>query len=130
MRLSARSYYGLRGMAHLAKEERPCSVRKISQEENIPEKYLEKIFQKLKKANLLKSLKGNLGGYFLAFPAKRVSLGRIIAILEGEIITAPCFRKRVFLCPQRNDCDLKTFWGKLGLTINKALEKITLDQLE
>ena len=129
MKLSTKSYYGLRGLAHLAKEDRPCSVRKMSQEEGIPQKYLEKILQELKRAGLLYSKKGADGGYRLSKKPKTISVAKVIDVLEGGISTAPCLGRGINNCPQINLCQEKGFWEKLAKNLNQALEKITLDQL-
>ncbi|MDP2927034.1 MAG: Rrf2 family transcriptional regulator [bacterium] len=129
MKLSTKSYYGLRGLAHLAKEDGPCSVRKISREEGIPQKYLEKILQELKKAGLLYSKKGADGGYGLSQKPKTISVAKVVNVLEGGISTAPCLGKNRIFCRQINLCQEKGFWEKLAKNLDQALEKITLDQL-
>lgn len=130
MKLSTKSYYGLRSLAHLAKENSPCSVRRISQEEGIPQKYLEKILQELKRAGLLYSKKGADGGYGLSKKPKTISVAKVINVLEGGISTAPCLGKGVIdNCPQKNLCQTRGFWEKLNQVLGQALEKITLDQL-
>ncbi|MDP2930278.1 MAG: Rrf2 family transcriptional regulator, partial [bacterium] len=63
MKLSTKTYYGLRALIRLAKEKKPCSVKEVSRKEKIPEKYLEKIFQELRNDDFLVSTKGKTGGY-------------------------------------------------------------------
>ncbi|OHA61865.1 MAG: hypothetical protein A2117_01715 [Candidatus Wildermuthbacteria bacterium GWA2_46_15] len=129
MRISTRSYYGLRALVHLAKERRICPTSKIAKEENLPYDYLQKIFQRLKKAGLIKSVKGVEGGYLLSRPAKRISAGQIFEILEGRMASAPCLGFGQLSCSRARGCSSRDLWQKLETTINQALGSITLADL-
>lgn len=74
MLISKSVYYGLRGMAYLAKESHLCSIQEIAKREKIPAFFLEKIFQKFKKAGLINSKKGLNGGFFLVLPSRKITL--------------------------------------------------------
>ena len=74
MKLSTKGRYGLRAMVDLASycEEGPVSIMAISKRQDISERYLEQIVSKLKKAELVKSIRGAGGGYVLAREAKDI----------------------------------------------------------
>lgn len=116
-------------MAYLASsrlKNKICPLKKISKDENIPFNFLEKIFSKLKKVNLVKAKKGIQGGYFLAKKPEKIKIGNIVKALEGEINLVRCFQ---YFCPQEKKCLTKNFWKKLNKAINSALNSVTLADL-
>lgn len=109
-----------------------CPLKKISRDEKIPFNFLEKIFSKLEKANLVGAKKGVQGGYFLTKHPRKIKIGEIIRVLEGTMAPVWCIAKekemRVF-CPLKSRCQTKDFWKKIEKTLNKTLNSITLDSL-
>ncbi len=88
MKLSNKGRYGVQALFDIAfhNEGRPTQIREIAEREVIPARFLEQIFQDLKKAGLLGSKRGPRGGYHLARPASEISLGDVIRALEGPAI--------------------------------------------
>ncbi len=130
MKFSTASLYGLRAMIYLAEKGKTCSIKEISNKKGISSYYLEKILNKLKKMNLLKSKRGKNGGYFLAKKANKIKVGEIVRALEGEIAPAYCLSKEIKkLCPHTKDCRAQKIWGKVQKTINSVLDSITLADL-
>ncbi len=127
MQISKKSQYGLRAMVYLAKyfkEKRISSLKKISQEEEIPFDFLEKIFSELEKEGLIKAKKGVNGGYFLARNPKKITAGRIVRILEKS--TAPV---RCIGCERSRSCMTKSVWNEVQISLDSTLDSITLDDL-
>lgn len=94
MRLSAKSEYATRALIDLvlhAEGGAPVQVRDIAERQNIPLKYLVQILLVLKSAGLVESRRGVDGGYRLAQPADRVTLGEVIRTVEGPILPFKCF---------------------------------------
>ncbi len=85
MKLSARVDYALRATAELAAAGKPCTVEALATAQQIPPKYLEAILGELRRAGLLRSQRGQQGGYRLARPAEEISIADIIRALEGEL---------------------------------------------
>ena len=87
MKLTTRSEYALLAMVHLARSEPDVylSASDISGARRIPHKYLEQILLALKQSRLLRSRKGQRGGYRLARPAKSISLAEIVRLLDGAL---------------------------------------------
>ncbi len=131
MRFSTKSQYGLRAMVYLAKcKNKICPLKTISQAEGISFDYLEKIISKLEKASLIKAKKGVQGGYSLAKTPKRIKLGEIIRVLEGEMALVKCIAKgKRFVCPRNKKCLTKNFWKKIQDSLNKTLNSLTLADL-
>jgi Rrf2 family transcriptional regulator, iron-sulfur cluster assembly transcription factor len=87
VKLSNKGRYGVRALFDIAfhNDGRPTQIREISEREVIPARFLEQIFQDLKKAGLIGSKRGPRGGYHLARPASEISLGDILRALEGPV---------------------------------------------
>ena len=93
MKLSTRAKYGLKALIDLGlySEKEAVSLQSIAGRQNISVSYLEQLMALLKKAGLVKSVRGAAGGYFLGRPAEEISVGDILRVLEGglEAATGP-----------------------------------------
>ena len=87
MKVSTKGRYGLRALADLAVNSKgnPVSVASIAQRQHISGNYLESIFSTLKKAGVIKSIKGVNGGYVLTEEAQSIGIGDVLRILEGDL---------------------------------------------
>src|SRR5665647_1853443 len=90
MKFSTTTRYGLRAIVYIAHQGRICSAREISEAENIPLPYLEKIILKLSKAGFIEVKRGATGGYFLAQPTNKITVDDIVNVLEKTTSPAPC----------------------------------------
>jgi len=106
------------------KEDKVCSLKTISQKEEISFDFLEKIISKLEKAGLVKSKKGVRGGYFLARSPERIKAGEVVEVLEEKIEPVSCF-----LCERKRDCSTKGVWKKVQDALVSTLYSITLKDL-
>ncbi|PXW17990.1 MULTISPECIES: Rrf2 family transcriptional regulator [Chryseobacterium] len=90
--MSKRCKYALKAMVRLARNYNqgflPTSI--IAQDENIPKKFLEQILLELKRAKLVNSKQGKIGGYYLLKSPDEVSLADIYRIFDGPIALTPC----------------------------------------
>ena len=84
MKLSTKGRYGLRAMIDLARfsENEPVSISSIATRQDISERYLEQLFGLLKKAGLIKSIRGASGGYVLDKPVEAISVGDILSAVN------------------------------------------------
>ena len=119
MNLSTKSRYGIRALTNLIGQDCCCSVSKIAQKEHISSDYLEKIFAKLKKADIVKVERGASGGYTLNRDASKITLQQVINALE----------KPEFVCPDFCNCQSKSVWHQIQSRFNQVLSSITLDTL-
>jgi len=127
MKVSKKSQYGLRAMVYLAKNSSPktlCSIKKISKAEDIPFDFLEKIMGELERAGLVKAQKGVAGGYFLAKPAKKITPGDIVAILEEDMTLVHCAG-----CPMAGGCTSEDVWDEVQESLDNTLNAVTLADL-
>lgn len=128
MRFSTTTRYGLRAIIYLARKGEIASVREISEAEDIPVPYLEKIILKLSKAGLIDVKRGAGGGYFLARPAAQISVDDIVRILEKTTSPAPCI-EHGYACPRQKKCPTRGMWEKIDRSIHATLETISLQSL-
>jgi Rrf2 family protein len=134
MRLSKRGEYGLRAMIMLATpsaDEHPSvlQIREISQQEQIPAKFLEQILLSLKNAGLLHSKMGVGGGYHLAKPPSEISLGQIVRILDGPLAPVKCVSQMAYEpcgCPDEETCGLRLVMGDVRNAIADLLDGTSL----
>src|SRR5882672_4219767 len=87
MKLSNKGRYGVRALFDIAfrNDGRPTQIKDISERAAIPARFLEQIFQDLKRAGLVGAKRGPRGGYHLAKPALEIRLGDVVRALEGPI---------------------------------------------
>ena len=92
MKLSTKGRYGLRAMIDLAlyAENAPVSIASIAARQHISESYLEQLIAKLRKANLVTSVRGAGGGYVPGRPVEEISVGDVLRALEGNLDPVEC----------------------------------------
>lgn len=137
MRLSKRGEYGLRAMIILANayDESPESmvqIKEISEQDQIPAKYLEQILLALKNAGLLQSRMGVGGGYYLARQPKDITLGQIVRVLDGPLAPIRCVSQMAYEpcgCPDERTCGLRMVMGDVRNAISSILDNTTLEDV-
>ena len=133
MKFSTRTTYGLRAIAQLAKNYKKgesMSLPSIAESENISLSYLERIFSRLKKANLVVSEKGMSGGYKISSDPKKINVFEIIEVLEGKIVVFHCLNKKgKNLCSSSNKCSASFVLSKVQKAVMETLKKIALNDL-
>lgn len=128
MKFSTTTRYGLRAIVYIAHQNEICSAREISEAENIPLPYLEKIILKLAKAGLIEVKRGATGGYFLARPADEINVDDIVKVLEKTTSPAPCVNSH-YHCPRHKNCPTRNIWEKIDESIHSTLQTVTLESL-
>jgi Rrf2 family iron-sulfur cluster assembly transcriptional regulator len=133
MRLSTKSRYGVRALFDIAYNCGPGStqIQDISRRQHISQRYLEQIFQSLKKVGILKSKRGPQGGYMLARNPVDISLGEIVKATEGDLMLVECARKgrNKDLCEFAGECVTQTVWLGAEAVFQEYLDGITLQSL-
>lgn len=87
VKLSSKGRYAVRALFDIAfyNDGQPTQVRDIAERQGIPQRFLEQIFQDLKRAAIVGSKRGPQGGYLLAKPASEIRLGEVVQIIEGPV---------------------------------------------
>ncbi len=137
MRLSTKSRYGLRAMFDIAYNcgSAPAQIQDISRRQQISPRYLEQIFQNLKRAGILKSKRGPRGGYCLARTPDQITVLEILNATEQDVLLVDCAgtnpnkRKRKLECPFEGKCVTQTVWQEANTMLNDLFSGQTLQTL-
>ena len=129
MKVSKKAYYGLRAVLALAQSEKPLSIHSLAETEHLPEDYLEKILQHLRRAGMVEATKGTSGGYALARPKEEVNVWEVLRELDGPLRTFAAPIKGTLPCLQPSHCQTNEVWRKLETEIESTLSHITLSSL-
>ena len=132
MRLNTKSRYAVMALADMArfKDSEPISLRDISLRQSISLLYLEQIFLKLKKNNIVKSIRGANGGYILSKNPKQIKLAEVFLALDQNIKTTGCEKHSKKGCNGRSaKCITHNLWDELDIHINTFFENKNLEDL-
>ena len=132
MKLSNRGRYAVMALADLAKYDakKPINLTEISLRQGISISFLEQIFLKLKKNNLVKSSRGPSGGYLLAQSPEEIKLSSIIKAVDERVKTLGCKRESKKGCNGKSTkCITHNLWDDLENHINKFFEDNTLNDI-
>lgn len=133
MKLTRKCEYGLRGLLYLANQQSHKKVltAEVSAAENIPPSFLNKIFQKLAKAGVLRSTRGCGGGFYLAKEPGQITLRKIIETLDGPINLSPGDWKKQDgeISGLSDSLALTTVWQRIQAKLNAMLENTTIMDL-
>ncbi len=135
MRFSTRGRYGTRAMHVLARYygQGPVPLRKIARDQGISEAYLEQLVSEMRKAGLVKSVRGSQGGYMLARPPEKVTVGDVVRVLEGPIAPTECVANENGgeTCRLSPECVSRRVWERVRDSMQEVLDSVTLaDMLE
>ncbi len=134
MKFSTKSRYGLRALFDMAYHSAslPAQIKDISRRQNISPRYLEQIFQDLKKAGLIKSRRGPQGGYFLAKKPEEIRVKDILLAAEGDLSLVGCVREdgqNEDSCEFKSRCVTQKVWAEATARLNGYFDSITLQDL-
>ncbi len=132
MKLSTKGRYGLKAMYELALHygEGPTPLKNIANMQNISEQYLEQLIAVLRKEGLVNSVRGPRGGYLLSKQPNKITVGRILRTLEGDIAPAECvIENESSDCERKDYCVTKTILVKIRDSINEVIDTTTLQDM-
>lgn len=144
MNLSKKTDYGIRALIYLAGyyNHKLVKAKDISEGEKISEKFLEQILVILTKNNVIKSYRGNQGGYMLSRPPEKIKLDEVILALEGDIDLMGCFsyhekeissfnniKDKKEECNLISHCPFKNILEEIRHSILKTAEKYSLKDI-
>ncbi len=134
MKISTKSRYGLRAVLDIAYHSAGLStqVKDISARQDISPRYIEQIFQKLKRAGIVKSIRGPAGGYYLARKFDEISVGDIVRATEGAIQLVHCTdsaKNGRRTCDRMQQCVVRDVWAEATDRLMTYLDSVTLQDL-
>jgi len=131
MNISTKGRYGLRAMVdiavHSVGDYIPLKI--IAERQDISENYLEQVFSILRKAKLVKSVRGSQGGYTLSKGASKITVGEVLRILEGDLSITGDDDAALGLDKTIKVCINAIVWQKVNEQINNIMDSITLQDL-
>jgi len=134
MKISTQSRYGLRALFDIAYHSAGLStqVKEISARQGISPRYIEQIFQKLKRAGIIKSVRGPSGGYYLSRSPEEIKLGDIIRATEGNLELVFCLshnKAATKSCDRMVHCVARDVWQGASDKLLQYFDSITLQDL-
>jgi len=130
MKLSARSRYATRLLLDLAlnEDDKPLRTTILSASTGITVQFIEQIIRPLKKAGLIRSVRGATGGHILDKAPETVTVGEIVRIMEGGIHLTDCVNDKS-ICSRSASCRTRQVWQRASRVLEEELDSITLAEL-
>jgi Rrf2 family protein len=133
MKLSKKGEYALRSLINLgiAVEVKRdlVQVSELAESDQLPVKFLEQIMQALKEAGLVSSVRGKFGGYRLAKPAREITIGQVVRLIDGPLAPIGCVSQSAYekcTCPDEAHCGLRMLMLDVRNAIAGILDRYTL----
>jgi Rrf2 family protein len=128
MKLTTRAHYSVKALLDLSLQPGygPVSVKEIATRQDLPAPYLEKLLIEMRRAGLVKSIRGSQGGYKLAHKPSQISLGQILEAVGETVPPLPRYEPDA---EQAEDWVTFSLWKRLHQKLKEALYSITLADL-
>lgn len=129
MKLTSKGRYAVTAMLDIAinQSKGPITLAMISERQDISLSYLEQIFAKLKKSDLVLSARGPGGGYRLSRTPAEISISEVIAAVNEDLEARKCKGRQN--CKGGEECLSHELWSDLSEMIEQFLENITLQKI-
>jgi Rrf2 family protein len=134
MKFSSQEEYGLRCLLRIARQGRGAAltIPEISEGEGISNFYVAKLMRILRRAGLVKSARGKIGGYTLARPPDQIAVGEALAALGGRLFESAFCTDHTGIeetCARSVDCSIRSLWRAVQNVVDQVLSKTTLTDL-
>ncbi len=133
MKLSKKGEYALRSLINLGiaveVKRSLVQVSELADSEQLPVKFLEQIMQALKEAGFVASVRGKFGGYRLAKPAREITIGQVVRLIDGPLAPIGCVSQSAYekcTCPDEAHCGLRMLMLDVRNAIAGILDRYTL----
>lgn len=131
MKLSTKGRYGLQAMVDLAinSNEEHVALSHVAEREGLSVQYLEQVFSTLRKAGLIKSIKGAGGGYTLAQDPATITAGAILRAMEGDLSIAGNAADDITELTVIEKCLRQSLWDQIDKSLAAIVDAVTLEAL-
>jgi Rrf2 family protein len=134
MKLSLRGEYALRALLVLGLkyDDSVVRIQTISEEQNIPKRFLEQILNDLKSAGIVQSKRGVAGGYRLARKPEEITLAAVVRHVEGALAPVSCVSERFYekcSCPDESRCAIRSVMKEIRQAVVAIAERVTVAEL-
>jgi Rrf2 family iron-sulfur cluster assembly transcriptional regulator len=134
MKINKQDEYGLRLLLRIARSADPegISIPVLAEQEGLSQPYVAKLTRELRLGNLIKSTRGQKGGYILAKKPGEITIKEIVATLGGELFEKDFCGSHsgtVRLCTNSLDCSVRSLWRVVQHAVDRVLSEIVLEDL-
>ncbi len=131
MKISTKGRYALRMLLDLAEHRADgyIALKDIAARQGVSKKYLEQIVPILNRSDLLRTNRGNQGGYMLVKTPDQYTVGEILQLTEGSFAPVACVGKNPEECVRSSECPTLPVWQGLYKVISEYLDGITLQDI-
>lgn len=131
MKISTKGRYALRMIVDLALngDDGYVSLKDIAEREDISKKYLEQIVPMLNKSGILRTNRGNKGGYILAHKPENITVADVLVATEGSLAPVACLEYDPNECPRVELCSTLFIWEGLYKTMTEYLNSISIQDI-
>ena len=131
MKISTKGRYALRMVVDLAEHQHEefTSLKDIAERQGISKKYLEQIVPLLNRNGILRTNRGNKGGYRLAKAPENYTVGDILRATEGSFAPVSCLEYETNECPRADSCTTLYIWEGLYKVVNEYFDGITIQDI-
>lgn len=131
MKISYKCDYALKTLLELAKNynSKLLTIKELSKNLDIPQKFLEQILLELKKGGFANSKRGAIGGYYLEKSPNKIILGEVIRFIEGPLEPIACVNKNYKGCREINSCVFRNIWQRTAQAIYKIIDTVNFEDL-
>jgi len=134
MKLSVRGEYALRALLVLGLRfgQAVVPIKTISEEQNIPKRFLEQILNDLKSAGIVQSRRGIAGGYRLARRPEEITLAMVVRHIEGALAPVSCVSEKFYekcSCPDEARCAIRSVMKEIRQAVVNIAERVTIAEL-
>ena len=106
----------------------PVSLKTIEEDQKISRNYLQQLMPPLKNKGLLRAAKGKNGGFMLARPPSKITIGEVIRAQEGEIGLVECVGE-TGLCDFEKECPSREIWAEASRRLDEYFDSLTLEDV-
>ncbi|MDO8682886.1 MAG: Rrf2 family transcriptional regulator [Armatimonadota bacterium] len=132
MNFTAKEDYGIRAIIDIAinRGDTPVQAKEIAARQGIPEQFLEQLLAALRRAGIIRSIRGAGGGYDLAKAASQITVGDILRTLSGPVVPIRCVNELdMDKCDRQGTCGLMDLWQRLKASISEVIDTTTIQDL-
>jgi len=132
MNFTAKEDYGLRAVVDIGlhRESAPIQAKEIANRQSIPEQFLEQLLATLRRAGIVRSIRGASGGYDLARHPAQITVGEILTALSGPLVPIQCVNDHeAGTCSRQELCSVSMLWCRIKAAIVEVVSSTTVQDL-
>lgn len=131
MKITYKGDYALKALLDLAIHYKNgvVTIHDISKRADIPLKFLEQVLLDLKRGGFVASKRGKKGGYLLARPPSKMTVGDVVRFIDGPIEPIACVDKKYTGCNEIYKCVFRKIWQKTAQAISLIVDNVTFEEL-